>query len=142
MYELQTIADLTPQQLRACSQSQLTYAILCYGHPPTPAAPTDGDATPTGDGDTTPRGAADIVPAQVLPQVRVPTDLTPNFDLKHILTRLKTMTDETDILRTIRGIHERFWHAPPSRLLQLLEPAGIPKLVLDLIQKALSLIHI
>ena len=50
----ETIADLSPDQLRACTQPQLTYAILCYGSPPTPATPTgDGDVTPP----ATPRAA-------------------------------------------------------------------------------------
>ena len=51
-----------------------------------------------------------------------------DYDLKDLVKKLSDPTlAKSHQESLILGLHEKFWHAPPARLMQLLERAGLPK---------------
>ena len=50
----------------------------------------------------------------------------PGIDLKDFPKQLIN-ADEKERFRLLRGMHERFWHAPPMDMLRLLQAALLPK---------------
>ena len=55
------------------------------------------------------------------------------FDVGTVLRTLKRAMDKVTIERELRKLHLRWWHAPKSAMLRVLEAAGLPKEVTELI---------
>ena len=84
-----------------------------------------------------PRGAESPQGPSSLPRAdRDAADMTRvkvDFGIKYIVKNLRDPAI-TDAQKgsLILGLHEKFWHAPAARLIQLLERAGCPKAALEL----------
>ena len=65
-----------------------------------------------------------------------------SFGLKDIVVNLRKWAIDPDrrfedLVSMIVGVHVRFWHAPPARLIPLLAAAGAPKSVLKRVVECL-----
>ena len=64
-------------------------------------------------------------------------ETTTGVNLKEVARKLSE-ADKTTREKLILQIHNKFWHAPPSRLVELLRAAGCKKDVLDLVNPVIS----
>ena len=66
-----------------------------------------------------------------------------SFGLKEIVRDLRKWAMDPDrrfedLCSMIVGVHVRFWHAPPARLIPLLAAAGAPRIVLQQVAECLK----
>ena len=75
------------------------------------------------------------------PRVSDVVKLKPTYDLKKVSAQLKDpKLPKERKKKLLLGMHEQFWHATADRLHIMLEKAGMPKEVLQLIREVIPTI--
>ena len=71
------------------------------------------------------------VPGVVVPDdlheitTRKPEHFKPKFDIKGRIKKLREGNHETRV-QLLKAIHERFWHAPPGDMINMLKQVSVP----------------
>ena len=128
---------------------------------PAPVTPAPGTPMPGTPAPLMPVPATPMPPAEETSQALVPVDdaplqvapyegisaeaanaraIKPLYSVRRVLQKLPSIaaSDPTQAKRLLLGLHEKMWHATAADFTSLLQRAGMPQAVLDLIGEAVA----